>query len=306
MSGASHRPRVIHTARILVQLLACVCLLVGRRADAVTQVSAALIIAPDVGQSPPTSVLTSGETVHISILLKNTSTLGTANTPAAVNLFKTTTVFLGCTDSSCAVELGALTFDSCALTTGVVSCVPSGTDSNQILITYAAGGKNVAANALATIVTITAHATPGQQVTSPVSGQFLVTGATGSQNIHLAASDGVRGQAGGSAPLYYPGACPDGVVESNLGFCCSLPATNGTCDKRFPCGADSDCQSGLCCDNSGHCNTTEECSTNTNCVDPGFPTCQHPPGTSCLLEQCDDGNNIDTDSCNNLCQPNSP
>src|SRR5207249_2383501 len=190
--------------------------------------------------------------------------------------------------------------------TNVASCTVSGTDSNEVLITYAAGGKTMLATSPVggeLIATIVAHAVPGQQVTSPANGGFFTRADTGTNNIHLVANDAVRGQTGGSAPLFYPGICPDGLAQTDLGFCCSLPATAGTCDKRFPCNGDTDCGHGLCCDGSGNCSTVSTCTSNADCDTANGFSCQQPPGGTCLLETCDDGNNVDTDNCSNLCQP---
>ena len=269
------------------------------------QASGSLPIAPSAGQNPPTDVLISGQSLTIQIAITNTSTDTLGNATDA-KIFNTTQAFLSCSDSGCVVgtgEISALTFDSCAPAPGVTSCTQDGGDPNLIKIAYPAGGTLLPAGSTTLVATITAHATAGQQVLSPSDGEFFVTGTTQLFNIHLVSNDSVRGSAGGSAPLFYPGFCGDGIVQDTLGFCCGSPATSGTCDKRFPCNVTGDCQTGLCCDGVGNCNTSETCTTSDDCFDPAFTTCQQPPGTTCLLETCDDGNNVNTDTCTNLCQP---
>jgi len=115
-------------------------------------------------------------------------------------------------------------------------------------------------------------------------------GVTGTNNLFLVNNPGVRKETGGSAPFYYPGFCPDGNLQTILGFCCGSPATEANCDKQFLCNSNADCSQKLCCDNAGNCNNASPCTDDNDCVNPTFPTCTAGPGTNCLLEQCDDGN----------------
>ena len=322
----------------VLPVMAVLGLLLAGRVEAITQVSGSLPIGPDKGQMPPTDVLDPNEVVTIQVFFQNSSTSGVLSTPAAVNLVGTTKFFMSCSQPDCSTvpanQLAALTFNSCTGTTGVASCTVDGLNPNLVNITYVGAGglpgKPIAATpkhctgdaavnctvdadcAAATgvcvpgalLATIIAHAEPGQQVTTdipPPTGFFIAIADTGTNNIHLASNDTVKGQTGGSAPMFFPPECPDGVVEPT-GFCCSLPATSGSCDKRFPCGVNADCQLGLCCDASGNCNTAAPCAGNPDCAgvpgsDGGPTTCQLPAGTTCLLETCDDGNNTDTDNC---------
>src|SRR6266498_724119 len=200
-------------------------------AGAQTQTSGALILGPDccqISHSPPQagdSVGTPNQTIHITVNIQSTSQIGGVFVDA--NVLGTTTVILGCTSSATnatctGTELGALTFDSCTPAAGVSSCVAGG-NPNHVLITYPAGGKLVTTVQGGTLLaTITAHFTSGQAVLNGSTanghvaseGQFFLLGDSGDGNLQTAAASG---SAGGSAPLFFPGFCGDGIVDPTAG-----------------------------------------------------------------------------------------
>src|SRR6266404_6088248 len=302
----------------LLPVLAVCGVLVAARVEAQTQVSGSMPIQPNAGQSPPSDILHENQTVMMDVFLCNTSTF---NGPAAdIRVTGTTRVALACSDTTCidqaggtnlaTLSEGVLTFDSCVGRTDgnspeLPTCALSA-DPDIVNITYPSPGKLIPKSTTqpcTRIATITAHAEPGGQVTTPANGAFLAVGVTGTNNLFLVNNAGVRKETGGSAPFYYPTACPNGNTDILNGFCCGSPATEANCDKQFVCNSNANCAQKLCCDSNGICNNADLCDTDNDCVDPSFPTCTAAPGTTCLLEQCDDGNNVDTDNCNNICQP---
>ena len=80
--------------------------------------------------------------------------------------------------------------------------------------------KELAAMSQTLLVTITAHATPGQHIVNPTDGKFFVIANTGSGNI---VNTSCAGSGQGSAPLFYPGVCGDGSADVELGETCDPP-----------------------------------------------------------------------------------
>ncbi len=185
-------------------------------AQAQTQCSGSIILQPTKGQDPPADVLEQNEALVIGVGIRNTTTVGGVD--AAANVRGTTTVVLSCaTEFPCVSELAALTFDSCLATTGVAYCDVDPMNPNQVLITYDNNSFPLPADELTIVALLAVHATPGQHIVNPTSGQFFVVANTGPGNIFNA---NCAGSGQGSAPLFYPGICGDGFADPELGEEC--------------------------------------------------------------------------------------
>ena len=250
-------------------LVAILGLVLVTGAGAQTQVSGSLPIEPDKGQNPPGDVLNENEIVNVAVYLVNTSTFNGVN--ADIRVTGTTVINLSCDDSNCSNHFAALVFDDCFEETGVLTCLPNIADPSIVEINYSAPGKLLPAALKTKLVTIVAHVVPGEQILSPASGLFYANGWTGKAdlNMFLVASPGTRNNTTGAAPLYYPAFCGDGVVGNTPGETCDPPGQPG------PGSAN------LCRNNCTYCGDGNP--------DPG--------------EQCDDGNNINGDGCENDCTP---
>jgi hypothetical protein len=214
---------------LVLGLLLGATLLWAPSAEAQTQTSGAILLAPDCCQNSPVDVGTPNKTVHIAIAIQSTSQIFGSFVDATIT--GTTTIILGCTTGATSLvcsgtELAALTFDSCAPAGGVSACVQDGGNPNHVLITYPPGGKAVSTAAGGTLVAvITAHFTPFQEILVPASGRFFILGNTGDGALSTPAA---LGSAGGSGPSFYPGFCGDGIVN---------PAAGETCDPNDPATA---------------------------------------------------------------------
>jgi cysteine-rich repeat protein len=204
-------------------------------AEAQTQTSGSILLGPDccqISHSPAQggdNVGHPNDTVHIAVRIQSTSQIGGVFADATV--VGTTKVILGCagggtTETCSGTELGALTFDSCAVESGVTACAQDPGNSNHVLITYPSGGKSASTVPGGTLVaTITAHFTAGQEILAgsttnghvAAEGQFFLLGSTGDGNLRTSAA---AGSAGGSAPAFYPGFCGDGIVNAAAGETC--------------------------------------------------------------------------------------
>ena len=250
-------------------LVAILGLVLVTGAGAQTQVSGSLPIEPDKGQNPPGDVLNENEIVNVAVYLVNTSTFNGVN--ADIRVTGTTVINLSCDDSNCSNHFAALVFDDCFEETGVLTCLPNIADPSIVEINYSAPGKLLPAALKTKLVTIVAHVVPGEQILSPASGLFYANGWTGKAdlNMFLVASPGTRNNTTGAAPLYYPAFCGDGVVGNTPGETCDPPGQPG------PGSAN------LCRANCTYCGD--------GIVNNG--------------EQCDDGNNVNGDGCENNCTP---
>ena len=217
-----------------------------------TQTSGTVLLEPDKGQNPPNDVLEENESVDIAVSIASESQIDGAFVDATV--VGTTTVILGCDDSSCSnVELAALTFDSCTPEPGV-TCAPDPGNANHILIAPPPGGLT-ATTAGTLFATITAHATPGEQVRNPPSGLFYIFGETTPGGLSTTAA---TGEASGNAELYYPGVCGDGVLDPGLGEQCDDGnTTSGD-------GCEADCQFPSCRITAGGLTTTGDTNPSSN------------------------------------------
>jgi len=264
-------------------------------AQAQTQTSGAILLGADCCQTPP-DVGNPGETINIGVSIQSTSQIGGVFVNATVE--GTTHIILGCngdttSDVCTSTELAALTFVSCTPAVAGVSCVQDGGNPNHVLITYPVGGTSVTTALGGTLLaTITATFTAGQEVHSPADGEFFLLADTGDGNLQTPSASG---SAGGSAPLFFPGFCGDGVVDA--GEQCDDGNTNNTDACRnnctLPLCGDGILDAGEACDD-GNTNNTDAC--RNNCT---IPRCGD--GILDAGEQCDDGNTVDTDQCRNNC-----
>ncbi|PYO52073.1 MAG: hypothetical protein DMD83_26370, partial [Candidatus Rokuibacteriota bacterium] len=220
-------------------------------AEAQTQTSGAILLGPDccqISHSPSQvgdSVGHPNDTVHIAVRIQSTSQIGGVFVNSTV--VGTSTIILGCSSSGTTVsctgaENAVLTFDSCAVESGVTACAQDPGNSTHVRITYPSGGKLVStAPGGALVATITAHFTAGQEVLNGSTanghvaseGQFFLLGNTGDGNLRTSAA---AGSAGGSAPTFYPGFCGDGFVNAAIGETCDPndPATSAGCRTSGP------------------------------------------------------------------------
>jgi hypothetical protein len=214
----------------------------------------------------------------------NTSsdTLPTGLNPVPAIFDGTLTVTMACEDSTCAVELpGTLSF----VPVGVNGCVDSlaevnscsASGANQVLIDVT--NLTLPPGSFLNVAVIRVQAdTP---VLPPEDGEFAMRAASGPNDLEACDSldPGIcaTGGAVGSAPLFFPEICGDGILNPDLGETCDPPGS--TPDPVFP--------ENLCRDTCTYCgdgivNNGEDCDFN----DPNAP-----PGCreNCTLAECGDG-----------------
>jgi hypothetical protein len=220
-------------------------------AEAQTQTSGSILMGPSCCQISPGTIIfpknvgSPGETITITVSIQSTSEIGGVSVDAQA--VGTTTVNLGCTSSAsqtaCAgTELAALTFDSCTAESGVAGCAQDPGNPDHVLITFPPGGKTVTTATGGTLVaTILAHFEPFQEVLNGSTanghlaseGQFFLLAGTGDGNLQTVEA---AASAGGSAQLFYPGFCGDGIVDTAAGETCDPadPATAPGCRTTGP------------------------------------------------------------------------
>src|SRR5262249_41538837 len=145
-----------------------------------------------------------------------------------------------------------MSFVSCTPQTGVncfwcgmasTACTNAGFagDTNIVVLTFG-GGKPLAAGSSTDLATIVSMAAPGQQGANLfdsqgnyVCGSLATRSETRSNDVVIAGN--VTGGATGSAPLFYPAFCGDGVVEPTLGETCDPTAPLNTWSPPAPAGS---------------------------------------------------------------------
>jgi cysteine-rich repeat protein len=217
---------------------------------------------------PSDFTLVKGQEITLTLRIYNTSTdtmpTGTGNVAATFN--GTLTATLACSTSTCLVELpGTLVYIDCdALVAEVTSCTLSG--DNQVLINISDLTLPIGGYIDVAMITV--------EATVPIcaaDGLFYVRGESGPDDMEACDSENpgicATGGAEGSAPVFFPCVCGDGIVGNTTGETCDPPGD--------PVGSEGE----YCRENCTFCGD--------GVVDTG--------------EDCDDGNEIDGDGCNSDC-----
>src|SRR5262249_25650788 len=149
--------------------------------------------------------------------------------------------FVSCTAVSgvtCA-WCGAMPTPAACNAAGSCGASACGADPNIVVLTYG-GGKLLTANSTTLLATIVTTAAPGQQIKNLFDNQGIDTCGLMGTRSETRTNDllitGASGGASGSAPLFYPAFCGDGVVEAQLGETCDPPGVNGCRADCTSCG----------------------------------------------------------------------
>jgi cysteine-rich repeat protein len=217
---------------------------------------------------PSDFTLVKGQEITLTLRIYNTSTdtmpTGTGNVAATFN--GTLTATLACSTSTCLVELpGTLVYIDCdALVAEVTSCTLSG--DNQVLINISDLTLPIGGYIDVAMITV--------EATVPIcaaDGLFYVRGESGPDDMEACDSENpgicATGGAEGSAPVFFPCVCGDGIVGNTTGETCDPPGD--------PVGSEGE----YCRENCTFCGD--------GIVDEG--------------EDCDDGNEVNGDGCENDC-----